>query len=54
MLFGLFNVDYLAALVGPGLGIDAVRNLGLTRVLVQVKLRCFQSIVGTARAGSCM
>ena len=48
-LFRFFAVDDLTPPVGAGLGVDAVRLLCLAGVLIDVELRRFQRVVGTAR-----
>jgi hypothetical protein len=53
-LFRFFNVDYLTAFVCTGLGVDAVGQLGLARVFIEIELRRFQRVVGTPRACACM
>jgi len=49
-LIGVFDLNYLPALVHTGLGVDAVRLFGLTRIFISVKLRCFQGIMSAALA----
>lgn len=51
-LFRFFDVDDLAALIGTGLRIDPVRTLRLASVLIDVKLRSFQSVMGPALASA--
>jgi hypothetical protein len=51
-LFAFFDVDYFAAFVHAGLGIDAVRLFGLTRIFVGIKLRRSKRVMGPARPGS--
>src|SRR5688572_30088113 len=48
-LFAFLVVDNLTALVGS-LRVDAMRNFRLARILVQVELRRFQSIMSAALA----
>ena len=52
-LFGVLNVDYLSALIGSCLRVNAVRHLCFTSVLIKIELRCCQSIVGSAFTGAC-
>ena len=49
-LFRTFYIDDLAALVSAGLRVDAMRNFGLARILVDIVLRNAQGIVSTALA----
>src|SRR5436190_8728808 len=53
-LFGFFNVDYLAAFVGPGLGVDAMWHLGFARIFVEVELRRFERIMRAASPRACV
>jgi hypothetical protein len=39
----------LAAFVGSGLRVDAMRHLGFARVLINIELRRFQGIMSAAR-----
>jgi len=53
-LFSFFDVDYFAALIHAGLGVDAVWHLCFARVFVRIELRRFERVVGTARPRACM
>jgi hypothetical protein len=53
-LFAFFDVDYFAAFIHPGFGIDAMRLFGLTRIFIGIKLRRFKRIVRPACARSCV
>ncbi len=46
-LFGFFNVYDLSAFVHSGLSIDPVGHFCLTTVFINVKLRGFESVMGT-------
>ena len=53
-LFGVFDVDYLSALVHSCFRVNAVRLLCLARVFVQIELRYGQGIVSAAFASTCV
>lgn len=53
-LFGVFDVDYLAALVHSCFRVNTVRFLCLARVFVQIELRYGQGIVSAAFASTCV
>jgi hypothetical protein len=47
-LFAFFDVDDLTTPVRAGLGIDAMRHLGFTRIFIEIELWRLEGIVGTA------
>ena len=53
-LFGVFDVDYLSALIGSCLRVNAVRLLCLAGVFVEVELRRFEGIMCPSFAGTCV
>jgi hypothetical protein len=46
LLFSVFDVDDLTALVHSGLGVDTVRLLSLAGIFVKVELRDRECIMG--------
>src|SRR5688572_10177687 len=53
-LLGVFNVDYLSALVHPRFRVNAVRHLCFARVFVKIELRRLESIMSSSFAGTRM
>ncbi len=53
-LFGVFDVDYLSALVHPRFRVNAMRHLRFARILVKIELGRLESVMGSSFAGTCM